>query len=150
MQTSNYENKKTIVPWATTLVLTICTIYIKIIRFTNVTNIIKMPFKCRKTKQKQSRETGNIGYTRWRKTKQKQSRETGNIGYTRRRKTKQKHNTICRGHHYTQANSCNVSKIGVPLHTPGCNDEPNIDRFHEVLCYPLSCIPLYTIIYVMY
>jgi hypothetical protein len=31
-----------------------------------------------------------------------QSRETGNIGYTRRRKTKQKHNTICVGHHYTQ------------------------------------------------
>ena len=28
-----------------------------------------------------------------------QSRETGNIGYTRRRKTKQKHNTICVGHH---------------------------------------------------
>jgi hypothetical protein len=35
------------------------------------------------TKQKQSRETGNIGYTRQRQTKQKQSRETGNIGYTR-------------------------------------------------------------------
>jgi hypothetical protein len=29
-----------------------------------------------------------------------QSRETGNIGYTRRRKTKQKHSTICVGHHY--------------------------------------------------
>ena len=43
-----------------------------------------------KTKQKQSRETGNIGYTRRRKTKQKQSRETGNIGYTTQRKTKQK------------------------------------------------------------
>jgi len=28
-----------------------------------------------------------------------QSRETGNIGYTRRRKTTQKHNTICVGHH---------------------------------------------------
>ena len=41
----------------------------------------------RKTKQKQSRETGNIGYTRRRKTKQKQSRETGNIRYTRRRKS---------------------------------------------------------------
>jgi hypothetical protein len=34
----------------------------------------------RKTKQKQSRETDNIGYTRRRKTKQKQSRETDNIG----------------------------------------------------------------------
>ena len=43
-----------------------------------------------KTKQKQSRETGNIVYTRRRKTKQKQSRETGNIVYTRRRKTQQK------------------------------------------------------------
>jgi hypothetical protein len=31
-----------------------------------------------------------------------QSRETGNIGYTRRRKTKQRHNTICVWHHYTQ------------------------------------------------
>ena len=29
-----------------------------------------------------------------------QSREAGNIGYTRRSKTKQKHNTICVGHHY--------------------------------------------------
>jgi hypothetical protein len=36
--------------------------------------------KTRKKKQKQSRETDNIGYTRRRKTKQKQSRETGNIG----------------------------------------------------------------------
>jgi hypothetical protein len=43
----------------------------------------------------------------------------------------QKHNTICGGHHYTQANSYNVNKIGVPLQTPGCNDEPNIDRFNE-------------------
>ena len=43
----------------------------------------------------------------------------------------QKHNTICGGHHYTQANSYNVNKIGVPLQTPGCSDEPNIDRFHE-------------------
>jgi hypothetical protein len=29
--------------------------------------------------------------------------------HTRRRKTKQKHNTICVGHHYTQANTNNVS-----------------------------------------
>jgi hypothetical protein len=29
-----------------------------------------------------------------------QSRETGNIGYTRRRQTNQKHNAICVGHHY--------------------------------------------------
>jgi Flp pilus assembly protein TadB len=45
-------------------------------------------------KNEQTRETGNIGYTRRRKTKQKQTRETGNIVYTRRRKTKQ--NTIQR------------------------------------------------------
>jgi hypothetical protein len=43
-----------------------------------------------KTKQKQSRETDNMGYTRRRQTKQKQSRETGNMGYTRQRKTKQR------------------------------------------------------------
>ena len=30
-----------------------------------------------------------------------QSRDTGNIGYTRRRQTKQKHYTICVRHHYT-------------------------------------------------
>jgi len=40
-----------------------------------------------------------------------QSRETGNTGYTIRRKTKQKHNTICVGHHYTQANTNNVNKM---------------------------------------
>ena len=34
--------------------------------------------------------------------KNEQSRETGNIEYTRRRKTKQNHNTICVGHHYAQ------------------------------------------------
>ena len=33
-----------------------------------------------------------------------QSRETGNIGYTRQSK-----NTICVGHHYTQTNTNNVS-----------------------------------------
>jgi len=31
-----------------------------------------------------------------------QSREIGNIGYTRRRRRKQKHHTICVGHHYVQ------------------------------------------------
>ena len=36
-----------------------------------------------------------------------QSRETGNIGYTRRRKTEQKHNTICVGHRHSQANTNN-------------------------------------------
>ena len=39
-----------------------------------------------------------------------QSRETGNIGYTRRRQTKQKHNTKCVGHHYTQTSTHNVNK----------------------------------------
>jgi hypothetical protein len=37
--------------------------------------------------------------------KNKQSRETGNIGHTRQRKTKQKHNTISAGQHYTQRNT---------------------------------------------
>ena len=37
-----------------------------------------------------------------------QSRETGDMGYTRRRKTKQKHNAICIGHHYMQTNKNNV------------------------------------------
>jgi hypothetical protein len=38
-----------------------------------------------------------------------QSRETGNIGYTRRRQTKQKHNTKCVGHHYAQTSTNNVN-----------------------------------------
>jgi outer membrane protein W len=38
-------------------------------------------------------------------TKNGQSRETDNIGYTRRRQIKQKHNTICVRHHYAQANN---------------------------------------------
>jgi hypothetical protein len=33
--------------------------------------------------------------------KKGQSRETGNIGYTRRKQTKQIHNTKCVGHPYT-------------------------------------------------
>ena len=37
-----------------------------------------------------------------------QSRETGNIGYTRRKKN---HNTICVGHHYAQTNTNNVNKL---------------------------------------
>ena len=39
-----------------------------------------------------------------------QSRETGNIVYTRRRQTKQKHNTICVRHNYMQTNTNNVNK----------------------------------------
>ena len=42
--------------------------------------------------------------------KNEQSRETGNIGYTRRIQTKQKHNTKYVGHHCTQTNQ---SVIGV-------------------------------------
>ena len=42
--------------------------------------------------------------------KNEQSRETGNIGYTRRRQTKEKHNIICAGHDYTQTNTNNVNK----------------------------------------
>ena len=55
-----------------------------------------------------------------------QSRETGNIGYTRRRKTNQIHNTICVGHHYAQAKTNNVNKTCVLLQTTGGKDEPNI------------------------
>ena len=55
-----------------------------------------------------------------------QSRETGNIGYTKRRKTKQKHNTICVGHHYAQTNTNNVNKTWALLQTTGGKDEPNI------------------------
>ena len=39
-----------------------------------------------------------------------QSRETGNIRYTRQRKTKQKHNAIFVGHHHAQTNTNNVNK----------------------------------------
>ena len=46
-----------------------------------------------------------------------QSRETGNIGYTRRRKTKQKHNTICVGQHYIQTNIINVNSTCAYLQT---------------------------------
>jgi len=44
-----------------------------------------------------------------RENKKGQSRETGNIGYTKRRKTKQKQNTLCIGQHYTQTNINNVN-----------------------------------------
>ena len=44
-----------------------------------------------------------------------QSREIGNIGYTRHKmkpkNKKQKHYTICVGHHYTQTHTNNVNKI---------------------------------------
>ena len=38
-----------------------------------------------------------------------QSRETGNIGYTRRRRSN-KYNTICVGRHYMQTNTNNINK----------------------------------------
>jgi hypothetical protein len=40
--------------------------------------------------------------------KKGESRETGNIGYTRRRQTKLKYNMVCVGHHYTQRNKNNA------------------------------------------
>ena len=55
-----------------------------------------------------------------------QSRETGNLGYTRWRKTKQKHSTIGVGHHYMQTNTNNVNKTSALLQTTGGKDEPNI------------------------
>ena len=54
-----------------------------------------------------------INVTEYRRAmKNGQSREISN---TRRRK--QKHNTICVGHHYTQANTNNANKTWAPLHT---------------------------------
>ena len=52
-----------------------------------------------------------INAREYRKSNQnRQSRETGNLGYTRRRKAKQKHNTICVGHHYAHTKTNNVNK----------------------------------------
>ena len=51
--------------------------------------------------------------------KKGQSREAGNID-------EEKHNTICVGHHYTQANTNNVNKTYVLLQTTGGNDEQSI------------------------
>ena len=56
--------------------------------------------------------------------KKGQSRETGNIGYTRRRQTKQTHTTICVRHHFMQANTNNVNKTRDLLQTTGGKDEP--------------------------
>ena len=61
-------------------------------------------------------------------SKNRQSKETGNIGYTRQRQskqTKQKLITICVGHHYTQTNRKNVNKTCVLLQTTS-KDEHNI------------------------
>ena len=53
-----------------------------------------------------------------------QSRENGNIWYTKRRKIKQKQNTICVGHLYAQANTNNVNKARALRQTTGGKDEP--------------------------
>ena len=50
-------------------------------------------------------------------SKNGQSRETGNIGYTRRRQINQKHNTLCIGHHYAQANTNYVNKTWAFIQT---------------------------------
>ncbi len=46
-------------------------------------------------------------------------RETGNIDEEKQSKAKQKHNTICFGHHYTQANTNNINNTSVFLQTTG-------------------------------
>jgi uncharacterized membrane protein YidH (DUF202 family) len=45
---------------------------------------------------------------------------------TYQEKQNQKHNTICVGHHYTQANTNNVNKTRTLLQTTGDRDVPNI------------------------
>jgi hypothetical protein len=54
-----------------------------------------------------------------------QSRETGNIGYTRKTKQKTQHNALDM-HHYTQTNQNNVDKTWALLQTIDSKDEPNI------------------------
>jgi hypothetical protein len=57
----------------------------------------------------------------WTAIKNGQSKETGNIGYTRRRKTNQKHNRICVEYHYAQRNTNNENKTWALLQTTGGN-----------------------------
>ena len=59
-------------------------------------------------------------------SEKEQSRETGNIGYTRRRKTKQKTQHMCWTPLITQTHTNNVNKTCVLLQTTGDKDEPNI------------------------
>jgi hypothetical protein len=59
-----------------------------------------------------------------------QSRETGNIEYTRRKKQK---NTTCVGHHCKQTNTNNIKKTWALLQTTGDKDEPNIVFMHKIL-----------------
>ena len=58
--------------------------------------------------------------------KNRQSRETGNIVYTRRRQEKQIPNTTCVGHNHSQASTNNVSKTFALLQPTGGKDKPNI------------------------
>jgi hypothetical protein len=58
--------------------------------------------------------------------KKGQSREPGNIGYTRRRRTKQKHKIICFQHHYAKASTNNANKTRTLLQTAGGKDKPSI------------------------
>ena len=69
--------------------------------------------------------------------KKGQSRETGNIRYTRWRQTKQKHNTICVWHHYTQTNTNYINKTWAILQTTRGKDEPNIYILTEILLLPV-------------
>jgi hypothetical protein len=62
-----------------------------------------------------------------------QSRETGNIVYTRRRHSKQKHNIMCVCHNYAQTKTNNVNKIWTLLQTTGGKDEPNISHIIWIL-----------------
>lgn len=60
-----------------------------------------------------------------------QSRNTGNIRYTKRRKTKRTHNTIYVEHHFRQTNTNTVNKTCVLPQTIGCKEEPQIVFFME-------------------
>jgi hypothetical protein len=62
-----------------------------------------------------------------------QSRETGNIGFTRRRQTKQKHNTLCVGNHYTQINTNNLNKTWALLQTTGGKRQTKYCFYAEIV-----------------
>ena len=49
------------------------------------------------------------------------------------KKNKQNQNTICVGHHYTQANTNNVKKTRTLLQTIGDKEEPNIVFYAEIV-----------------
>ena len=59
--------------------------------------------------------------------KNEQSREAGNIGYTRLSKSKQKtKHSMCCGHYYTQTNTNNVNKTWALSQTIEGKAEPNM------------------------